>query len=161
MTLEVHQVGDFVASFVPSPADFVHLDRQFRIQRGILERLPQYADWGFAVFQLAQTNGTQRVHPMGLEFWTRYPDRLFFPTLHIHDGEIHADAEFSHTLYAQRVPPTRRRADVQDPWVAPPPFASPLPPATAELLEPVTPMVRCTINGTRRNQDTWATIQVA
>jgi hypothetical protein len=28
--------------------------------------------------------------------------RLFFPTVHIHDGEVHAKADFDHLLYCQR-----------------------------------------------------------
>lgn len=37
----------------------------------------------------------------GFEFPTRHPDRLFFPTLHIHDGAVKPFARFAHTLYAQ------------------------------------------------------------
>ncbi|MCA9590479.1 MAG: hypothetical protein KC657_34485 [Myxococcales bacterium] len=39
-------------------------------------------------------------HPMAFEF-PRRDARLFFPTVHVHDGEVHATAEFDHTLYAQ------------------------------------------------------------
>ena len=41
------------------------------------------------------------MHPMAMEFNTRHPDTLFFPTLHIHDGAVHAEEDYDHTLYFQ------------------------------------------------------------
>lgn len=99
--LRVHTVGDFVASFVPSLADFSRLDARFRMPAGTLDRVPGYADWGFAVFQLAAPGGSAKIHPMAFELVTRDPDRLFFPTLHVHDGVLHDGAEFAHSLYTQ------------------------------------------------------------
>lgn len=32
---------------------------------------------------------------------TRSPDKLFFPTIHIHDGQVHDAADFDHYLYYQ------------------------------------------------------------
>lgn len=32
---------------------------------------------------------------------TRHADKLFFPTVHIHDGEVHEKEEFDHALYCQ------------------------------------------------------------
>ncbi len=40
-------------------------------------------------------------HPMAFEFITRSPNTLFFPTIHIHDGEVHKEANFDHHLYYQ------------------------------------------------------------
>jgi hypothetical protein len=99
--LAVHVVGDFVASFVPTLADFARLDPRFRIPPGTVDRVPDYADYGFVVFQLGATTGRSRVHPMAFEFPTRDAERLFFPLLHVHDGELHAEAAFDHVLYAQ------------------------------------------------------------
>jgi hypothetical protein len=99
--LAVHEVGDFVASFVPSLADFARLDPRFRIPPGTVDQVPGYADYGFVVFQLGATRGRARVHPMAFELPTRDPERLFFPLLHVHDGELHAEARFDHVLYAQ------------------------------------------------------------
>lgn len=103
--LPVESVGDFVASFVPSQNDFARLDRRFVIPRQTWEQIPAYRDYGFAVFQLreARGRGTQ-AHPMALEFTTRTPNRLFFPTVHIHDGRVHDYEQFDHTLYFQRNP---------------------------------------------------------
>ncbi len=99
--LKVHAVGDFVASFVPSLADFSRLDARFRMPEGTLDRVPEYADWGFAVFQLANLTQSKKIHPMAFEFATRAPHRLFFPTLHVHDGALHDHADYAHYLYAQ------------------------------------------------------------
>lgn len=108
--LVVHEVGDFVASFVPTPADFDRLDPRFRLPERVLGELTSYRDWGFAVVQLRRSmhgfwgwlrRRKNTMQPMALEFPTRDPDRLFFPTLHVHDGLVHAEAGFDHTLYWQ------------------------------------------------------------
>lgn len=97
--LAVRSVGSFEASFVPSIADFARLDPRFRMSDDVWKALPRYADWGFAVFKLKK--GEHRVHPMAFRFPSREPGRLFFPTVHVHDGEVHAEAEFDHELYWQ------------------------------------------------------------
>ena len=90
-TLTVHEVGDFVASFVPSLADFDRLDARFRLSDAVWEALPIYADYGFAVFQLKDLGpggwlrrlfgraAARTIHPMAFEFPRRDPDVLFFP----------------------------------------------------------------------------------
>jgi len=98
-TLIVHQVGDFEASFVPTVKDFDRLDKQFRLPPAAFKKLPGYGKFGFAVFKLKA--GAQSVHPMDFEFRTALPARLFFPTVHIHDGAVHTEAEFDHVLYCQ------------------------------------------------------------
>jgi hypothetical protein len=97
--LKVHKVGAFVASFVPSRADFHRLEPRFRLPDAVWDALPDAKDFGFAVFQLER--GEQRVHPMAFRFRTRDPSRLFFPTVHVHDGTVHARAKFDHALYYQ------------------------------------------------------------
>jgi hypothetical protein len=127
--LEVHQVGDFEASFVPARADFKRLDPHFRLPDGIWDRLPIYRDYGFAVFKLRYGEPAQEqaqrgwfarlfglkarppsppspvssktIHPMAFEFPLRSPGALFFPTVHIHDGSVSEEASFDHMLYAQ------------------------------------------------------------
>jgi len=47
------------------------------------------------------------VHPMALEFPQREPDRLFFPTVHVHNGRVEAWATFDHWLYCQDVDEAR------------------------------------------------------
>jgi hypothetical protein len=97
--LEVVQVGNFEASFVPTVKDFSRLDERFRLPTEIWEKLPQYQDYGFAVFKLK--SGAMHVHPMAFSFPRRDPAELFFPTVHIHDGKVHERARFDHTLYCQ------------------------------------------------------------
>jgi hypothetical protein len=50
--LEVQQVGDYEASFVPTIKDFSRLDERFRLPAGTWEKLPAYRNYGFAVFKL-------------------------------------------------------------------------------------------------------------
>ncbi len=97
--LAVIEVGSFVASFVPTVADFDRLDPRFRLATAVWAALPQLATFGFAVFKLKP--GAQRVHPMGLDFPTRDPSTVFFPCVHVHDGVVHPQAPFDHTLYCQ------------------------------------------------------------
>jgi hypothetical protein len=107
--LAVQSVGDFIASFVPTLADFDRLDIRFRLPAATWNKLPQYSDWGFAVFQLKESPADQasakgaarRIHPMAFQFPTWMDESLYFPTLHIHDGHVNASAEFDHTLYFQ------------------------------------------------------------
>lgn len=98
--LEVVQVGEFEASFVPTVKDFGRLDARFRLPDQTWEQLPAYKDFGFAVFKLKKTATT--VHPMAFDFPRADPGQLFFPTVHIHDGKVHPKAAFDHALYCQK-----------------------------------------------------------
>ena len=98
--LRVHQVGSYEASFIPSMSDFKRLDSRFRIDPAIWERIPIYENYGFAVFQLS-AGKENAFHPMGFRFETRYPNELFFPTVHIHENEYAPRASYDHTLYYQ------------------------------------------------------------
>ena len=97
--LPVVEVGSFEASFVPAIKDFDRLDARFRLPGGVWEKLPQYKEFGFAVFKLKK--GEKKVHPMAFEFPRADKDVLFFPTVHIHDGTVPTKATFDHTLYCQ------------------------------------------------------------
>lgn len=98
--LAVVEVGAFEASFVPSLKDFSRLDERFRLPDAVWGQLPLYKSFGFAVFKLKK--GERSVHPMAFEFPRQAPARLFFPTVHIHDGKVHEKAEFDHELYCQK-----------------------------------------------------------
>ena len=108
--LEVVRVGSFEASFVPALKDFSRLDERFRIPDHAWKQLPQYHDYGFAVFKLKP--GNTKVHPMAFSFPRRDAKTLFFPTVHIHDGKVHPKATFDHALYCQ--PSEQERPDVKD-----------------------------------------------
>lgn len=97
--LKVISVGNFEASFVPTLKDFSRLDERFRISDDAWKQLPLYGDFGFAVFKLK--SGESKIHPMAFSFPRRDSKTLFFPTVHIHDGQVHAKAEFDHVLYCQ------------------------------------------------------------
>ena len=97
--LRVVDVGSFEASFVPTVDDFSRLDERFRLPSGTWDQLPQYKTYGFAVFKLKKGDG--KIHPMAFEFPRADRTRLFFPTVHIHDGQVHDEADFDHRLYAQ------------------------------------------------------------
>ncbi len=97
--LKVVEVGAFEASFVPKAKDFARLDERFRIPEATWDKLPAVKDFGFAVFKLKK--GESKVHPMAFEFPRADDKKLFFPTVHIHDGKIHKTANFDHALYCQ------------------------------------------------------------
>lgn len=143
-TLVVHQIGSFIASYVPRRADFTRLDARFRLPDVLFDAVPAYADYGFAVFQLAP--GKVTVHPMAMTFPTRAPDRLFFPTVHVHDGKFRAAARFDHALYYQRPGP----AEPGDETAVEPPRK-----AYAELVAPAQPIARRTLRAKLPNADTW------
>ena len=97
--LKVVDVGAFEASFVPTVNDFDRLDERFRLPPATWDALPKYKTYGFAVFKLKKEDRT--VHPMAFKFASAIGWRLFFPTVHIHDGEVHPKANFDHELYCQ------------------------------------------------------------
>ena len=105
LPLIVHDVGDFEASFVPKLNDFKRLDERFQLPNGVWDEMPDYHDYGFAVFQLkplaAAFTGSKEIHPMAFEFRSRDPERLFFPTVHVHDGKFRSRADFDHLLFMQ------------------------------------------------------------
>lgn len=99
--LEVVSVGAFEASFVPAIKDFSRLDERFRLPTSVWDKLPVYKAYGFTVFKLKKGQN-HRVHPMAFEFPRANPKKLFFPTVHIHDGKIHKTAGFDHALFCQK-----------------------------------------------------------
>jgi hypothetical protein len=99
--LTVVEVGSYEASFVPQIKDFSRLDERFRLPTDVWDKLPQYKEFGFAVFKLKKGENS-KVHPMAFEFPRAKPKQLFFPTVHIHDGKVHDKADFDHWLFAQK-----------------------------------------------------------
>jgi hypothetical protein len=114
-TLPVVAVGSFEASFVPTAGDFARLDARFRLPTEVWSLFPGYERFGFAVFKLKR--GEHRVHPMAFSFPTARPEALFFPTVHIHDGAVHAEARFDHSLFCQwRGPLQTNPLDAKTGW---------------------------------------------
>lgn len=149
--LVVHEIGSFVASYVPTRADFARLDPRFRLPDVLFDSVAHYEDYGFAVFQLAPGNVT--VHPMGLQMPTRRPAALFFPTVHVHDGRFHPTAKFDHSLYYQdaRVPDGPPLADFEGDTVS---WGRPGQAYTG-LLDERQHVVRRVIAGRSADADTW------
>ena len=150
--LKVFSVGSFDASFVPTLNDFQRLDPHFSLPASVWRSLPGYQDYGFAVFKLKC--GDVTVHPMAFEFPTIQPELLFFPTLHIHDGAIHAAASYDHSLYCQI---GSDRNYLFQAWER----ATSLPASYMEIeaaqgiIEPESYCYKVGIHGTYRNQDCW------
>jgi hypothetical protein len=142
--LKVHAVGAFEASYVPSPADFDRLDPRFRLPDAVWSELGDYRDYGFAVFRL-RPGPKARIHPMAFRFLTRDPARLFLPTVHIHDGQVHAEARFDHALFYQA------------PEAAPSDETSPLRPGADKdgIVLEGQPVHRRRLEGNPPNRDTW------
>lgn len=147
--LEVVDVGDFEASFVPSAKDFDRVDPRFRIPAATLDALP-VKGFGFAVFKLKK--GADEVHPMAFDFPRADRTRLFFPTIHVHDGKVHPTADFDHILFCQAG--DGERLGIRD-WET-----SPLPArAFADderakgVLDPNRPVHRLLVKGPRKNED--------
>ena len=164
--LVVQNVGDFEASFVPSMEDFRRLDPRFSIAPETWRKIPAYKDYGFAVFQLKALSG--KPHPMAFEFPTRLPDTVFFPTVHIHDGEVHSKEHFDHDLfcqhpqldraaggYTEKVDPNTQlvRSDsVADRFVKTE--------KTAGIIDPDLMVHRRELHGNLTNNDTWISTRV-
>lgn len=100
--LAVENVGAYKASYVPSLADFTRLDERFRLPSGVWDQMPFYNDFGFVVFKFREVDA--EIHPMAFAFPRKDPARLFFPTVHVHDGKVHDKEEFDHILYCQKIP---------------------------------------------------------
>ena len=150
--LRVHEVGAFRASFAPRVADLDRLDPQFRLPPSAIDAVPAYADWGFVVFQLAPERTPTRVHPMAFTFPTRKPTQLFFPTIHIHDGELHEQANFHHALFAQGI-------DEGGFTVSPEPAERFVDRARAGVLvDGDAPVWHRPVHGLRPNADIWARV---
>lgn len=150
--LQVHKVGSFEASYVPGLADMHRLDPRFRVPDDAWAGLPAVRDFGFAVFKLRRGKD-QRIHPMALRFRTRDPGRLFFPTVHVHDGAAHPTAQFHHTLYFQGA------AGPEGAEVSPGPAGAYVQPERcAGLVDPAARVGRLRLIGELPNADTWVSL---
>jgi hypothetical protein len=156
--LEVHDVGAFEASFVPTLPDFGRLDPRFQMDDAVWDALPMYRDYGFCVFKLKAGRG-KHAHPMAFSFPTRDPAKLFFPTVHVHDGQVPAEATFDHVLYAQLAQPDLY--DYSNPqfagWWGPSANASTEVSVdrTLGIVDGEKPCVKKTLVGSHDNRDQW------
>lgn len=160
--LVVHDVGAFIASFVPTAGDFERLDPRFRLPSRVEATLVRTGATGFAVFQLKprvherwfrSTPKRQVSQPMALTFPTTRSDALYFPTLHVHDGaHLPETARFDHTLYLQGDPVLEATTG----WGRSEPLAGHLDPTRLRgLVDPGRRAFRTAIHGERPNRDVW------
>lgn len=163
--LKVHAVGDFEASYVPTPRDFDRLDERFRLPPRVFDTLPQYQHYGFAVFKLApkkkhfwgflspSSSKDQTIHPMAFVFPRQNEQELFFPTVHVHDGELHPEADFDHSLYCQL--PADLASLLAARWER---SFQPIGKAilnASHFIDDSAHAYRLTLLGRQKNQDTW------
>jgi hypothetical protein len=162
--LQVHDVGDFQASFVPSREDLDRLDPRFTLPKDVWSQLRIYDDWGFVVCKLKPSvswfkrlfgTSWKTLHPMAFEFPTREPEKLFFPTVHVHDGEVHERAMFDHSLIWQgrdtSVVSAEYDAAIDASTLAAGVFLS----KTMGVIDPTLGARKITLMGELENQDTW------
>lgn len=150
-TLKVHKVGNFEASFVPSLVDFSRLDERFKLKNEIWDQIPKYANYGFVVFKLHPDSTT--VHPMVFKFAMNDQTKLFFPTVHIHDGLVHNLEHFNHVLYCQTEEPDKRISNIWRNGA----FAHDKK-TYKNVLKPDYTIHKRIITGTQRNEDQWLTL---
>jgi hypothetical protein len=100
-SIEVQEVGQYVASFVETLDDFSRLDPIFRLKPEILSRLPKYKDFSFAVFALKPSANYRKIHPMAFHYSTEFLYELHFPTYHLHDNDLTQVESYDHVLYFQ------------------------------------------------------------
>lgn len=150
-TLQVHQVGAFKASYVPTFDDFNRLDEQFRLNPAVWSTLPDYKSFGFAVFQF-DPGAKKRIHPMAYKYPASNPTELFFPTVHVHDGrKADTTAHFDHKLYYQQSANFADVTDWEESWERPD-FALKIG-RTKGLVRNTDPIFRKRIKGTLANAD--------
>ena len=101
--LPVYEIGDYIATFIPTIKDFDKVDPRFIMPDVIFDHFPYYKEYGFAVFQFKKpflASGL-KPHPMAFKFKSFMPESLYFPTVHMHDGVVHQYENFDHVLYFQ------------------------------------------------------------
>jgi hypothetical protein len=147
--LVVHDVGSFIASYVPTRFDFDRLDRRFQLPRVLFDAVPHYKDYSFAVVQLKP--GKQTLHPMAFTFPSRELEKLYIPTVHLHDGRFHRTAKFDHALYYQHPRVLGQGGAFEGDEVAPSvPWKD-----YAAVVDRQKPVLRRTLRGKLPNHDTW------
>jgi hypothetical protein len=88
-----------------------------------------------------------------LRFLAPIASKLFFPTVHIHDGKVHDTAHFDHSLYCQ----VGSQYGKTTGWEETPQLASAFVKvaATKGIVDGSAHCYRKTILGNQKNQDTW------
>jgi hypothetical protein len=87
--------------YVDKMSAFDQLESKNRFPAPLSGAFSPYLDYGFAVLKL-RAGRNVRVQPMALEFETRHPRQLYFPTYQFHTTEIAATSRYDTVLFCQR-----------------------------------------------------------
>lgn len=164
---EIFQVGSFEATIARSVDDLRRIDARFRPMPGTLEAMRHhYPDHAFVVYQF--DTGKQWIHPFAFSFESRYPNHLFFPTLHVEEGlGVPAVTDFQYEFFAQRarldarhVPFHMRPRDPSAFWAPPEPQPSRVRPDAGlpPFIDPDMPLDWGRRVGTFVNEDVFALV---
>jgi hypothetical protein len=86
--------------FVANINNFSVLEESAHFPAELSGAFSPYLDHAFAVFKLRAGHNV-RVLPMALEFETRHPGKLYFPTYRFYDGNIYPSCRFDSSLFCQ------------------------------------------------------------
>lgn len=104
-SLEVEEVGSYVASKVPNHSAFESLDKdKFRVKEEVLKYLKQTYPKGYSFIAFA-LEPNKSYHPFAYSHLAPKDGKMFIPTMHFHShkkskkrGDAHAD--WNHEIYA-------------------------------------------------------------
>lgn len=109
--LEVRNLGDYTASLALTAADLARLRPDFAPRPRLLEEIPVYADYAFLVLRVKPPRRVMidmtrlrlpvEHHPIAVRFPTRWPARIFMPTLFAHNGDLPETVSYDHLLLCQ------------------------------------------------------------
>ncbi|HIA03134.1 MAG TPA: hypothetical protein EYN66_14715 [Myxococcales bacterium] len=99
-TMRYMSSGPYAEHFISDISDFESLDLSAQFPPELSGTFSPYLKYGFAVFQL-RAGRNVRVKPMALEFETRHPDKLYFPTYEFSDGITRSSYRFDTVLFCQ------------------------------------------------------------
>jgi hypothetical protein len=85
--------------FYPTLQDLSGLEEDLRIPDEVWSQLVEYNDFGFAVVKISPD--VHPFYPLALQFPMRNPNLLYFPTLHIRNGQAPEEVNFDHDLFCQ------------------------------------------------------------
>ncbi len=101
--LPVYKVGDYDVTIVPDTDSFNQVDDDaFTLNKRIVGMLMYLypENFAFLVCKFGGDSKEKHMHPLGYIHDRVDGANLFVPTVHIHDGEMHAEEHFDHRIYS-------------------------------------------------------------
>jgi hypothetical protein len=109
--LDIVFLGDYAASVAPDASALARVRPELALRPTALELLPEYATFAFVILRLKPPRKVAidpRVmrtpvehHAVLIDFPSRFPGKLFFPTLVAQNGELPQHAAYDHLLFCQ------------------------------------------------------------